>query len=495
MARNTKVQPKYKGCAKILPNKPNALLLAYQAKWVKDSSRIKLMEKSRQIGISWGTAYAVVERTARQGARNDQWISSRDEIQAKLFIEDCMMWARMLQLAAEDMGEQVVDPEQRTTAYVLKFTNGRRINSMSSNPDAQAGKRGGRVLDEFALHKDPRKLWAITYPGITWGGSMEVISSQRGNKNYFNDLIREVKERGNPKKISLHRVTLEDALNQGFLHRLQQSLPNDDERQTMDEARYYDFIKYGMPDEESFQQEYMCIPEDDDAAFLDYQLITGCEYTGGISWEYDMEQLDKARGRLYGGLDIGRKHDLTVLWIIEVVGEMRYTRKIITLKNMPKPEQEKILWPYFTTLTRISMDYTGIGIGWGDDAKAKFGSYKVDLVSFTSTTKERMAYPVRAGFEDKNLRIPEDTAIRADLRSITKSISSSGNIRFTAERNGEGHADRFWALALALEAAEANKGSRIEFLSIPRTNELAERQKITKVGWGTVSGEQNFGGY
>ncbi|REM67433.1 hypothetical protein DSI38_11100, partial [Mycobacterium tuberculosis] len=67
--------------------------------------------------------------------------------------------------AAKDLGEVVLDAEKRISAYVLQFASGRRIHSMSSNPDAQAGKRGSRILDEFALHADQRKLWAIAYPG------------------------------------------------------------------------------------------------------------------------------------------------------------------------------------------------------------------------------------------------------------------------------------------------------------------------------------------
>ena len=70
--------------------------------------------------------------------------------------------------------------------------------------------------------------------------------------------------------------------------------------------------------------------------------------------------------------------------------------------------------------------------------------------------KEELAYPVRAAFEDKTIRIPNDNAIRADLRSIRKETTASGNIRFTGERTQNGHADRFWALALhaAKEASE-----------------------------------------
>src|SRR5690606_26634013 len=148
--------------------------------------------------------------------------------------------------------------------YVLRFESGRRIHSMSSNPDAQAGKRGSRILDEFALHPNPRKLWTIAYPGITWGGSLKVISTHRGSHNFFNGLKREIVEGGNPKGISLHTVTLQDALDQGLLWKLQQNLPAEDERQEMTEAEYFDFVKSGCADEESFLQEYMCQPADDD---------------------------------------------------------------------------------------------------------------------------------------------------------------------------------------------------------------------------------------
>ena len=152
---------KYKGNAKIIPSNPEAIFLPFQSRWITDNSRFKLIEKSRQIGISWSTAYAADERTAAAGARYDQWVSSRDDLQAKLFIEDCKMWAKIMNLAAQDLGEIVVDEKNKVSAYVLEFASGRRIHSMSSNPDAQAGKRGGRILDEFALNKDNRQLWAI----------------------------------------------------------------------------------------------------------------------------------------------------------------------------------------------------------------------------------------------------------------------------------------------------------------------------------------------
>lgn len=443
---------KLKGNAKLVPANTEAIFLPFQSGWIKDDSRLKLMEKSRQIGLSWSTAYACDERTATHGARFDQWVSSRDDLQARLFIEDCKMFAGIMNMAAKDLGQVVLDDKARISAYVIEFASGKRIHSMSSNPDAQAGKRGSRVLDEFALHPDPRKLWSIAYPGITWGGNMEVISTHRGSHNFFNGLIREVRENGNPKKISLHRVTLQDALDQGFLFKLQQMLPADDERQAMDEATYFDFIRSGCADEESFQQEYMCNPADDDVAFLEYDLIAAAEYAGGLDWQ------QREQGRLFVGIDIGRKHDLTVIWVLEKLGDTFYTRHVETLRGMRKSDQEKVIWPWIERSHRTCIDATGLGIGWTDDAQDRFGTLRVEGVNFSAATKEVLAYPVRGHMEDRKLRIPYDPAIRADLRAVTKQVTSAGNVRFTAERNADGHADRFWALALALHADSAPAG-------------------------------------
>lgn len=453
---------KFKGRAKCIPKDRDAIFLPFQSAWIKDESRLKLMEKSRQIGISWSTAYAADERAAAVGARYDEWVSSRDDIQARLFIEDCKLWASIMGMAAKDLGEMVLDAERKVSAYVLQFASGKRIHSMSSNPDAQAGKRGSRILDEFALHADQRKLWAIAYPGITWGGSMEVISTHRGSHSFFNSLVREARHGGNPKKISLHRVTLQDALEQGFLFKLQQALPADAEQQAMDEAQYFDFVKSGAADAESFDQEYQCIPADDDSKFLEYGLITACEYLGGTDWQRGLQ--GPFQGQLYCGVDIGRKKDLTVLWVVEKLGDVFYTRHVETMEKMRKSDQEKILYPWFEIADRICIDATGLGIGWTDDAQDKFGEDRVEGVTFTAQVKEKLAYPLRGAMEDRKVRIPEDPKIRADLRKVQKVTTTAGNIRFVAESTPDGHADRFWGLALALHAG-SNPSAPIEYTS------------------------------
>lgn len=433
--------------------KPDAskLFLPYQAAWIKDASRLKLMEKARQIGLSWSTAYRLVREGSKVGQLYDSWVSSRDEMQARLFIEDCKSFAGLLHIAAEDLGMQVIDREGKASAHVIQFANGKRIHSMSSNPDAQAGKRGSRCLDEFALHPDPRKLWGIAYPGITWGGQMEVISTHRGNLNLFAQLVNEVKEGGNPKGISLHTVTLQDALDAGFLDKLKAKLPKDDKRQEMDAAAYFDFIRAGCTDEETFLQEFMCVPADDTTAFLTYDMLDACFYAPGEAWQTRLDLADE----LFVGVDVGRQHDLTVFWIVERLGGNLFTRRIDIFKGAPFAEQEAALWALLErpNVRRCCIDKTGLGMMFAERAETRFRG-KVEGVMFTTATKERLAYPLRARFEDRAIRIPNDRAVVSDLRAVKKIQSAGGNVRFAADRGVNGHADRFWALALAIDAAQ-----------------------------------------
>ncbi len=429
------------------------VLLGYQSAWVRDSARIRAGEKSRQIGWTWSEAYSIVRDKSQKDARLDHWISSRDEIQARLFLEDCKGFANLLQIAAADLGERVIDPDGNT-AYDLEFANKLRAHSMSSNPDAQAGKRGGRTLDEFALHKDPRKLYSIAYPGITWGGSLSLFSTHRGTQNFFNELIVEARHKGNPKKISLHRVTLQDALEDGFLYKLQRKLPLADERQGMDETDYFNFIRSGCADEESFAEEYMCVPSDDASAFLSYELLDGCKWR--TPWEYTLAELAACRNPLYLGGDIGRTRDLTVFWVLEAVGDLRLTRKVVAMQNQKFAAQEAALYELLALpqMRRACIDNTGIGRQLVERAQERFGTYKVEAVTFTGAVKEELAYPARAAFEDKTARIPDDQVVISDFRSIRKETTAAGNIRFAGERGANGHADRFWAFALGLHAGK-----------------------------------------
>jgi phage FluMu gp28-like protein len=448
----------FKGKAKNIPEQ-DLFMLSYQDRWIKDPAIMKLMEKSRRVGISYGSSYEDVRYHAQAESRLQTWVSSRDELTARQYVRDCMGFGKVLHLAAMQCGETVLydDKGNQHTAQTIPFPNGTVLNSLSSNPDAFAG-RGGRVkLDEFALRKDPGMVYAIAGPTIDWGGSLAIISTHRGSKNYFNTLIREIKEKNNPKRFSYHRVTLQDALDQCFLWKLQTKLKEGDPRLDMDEADYFTYQRSRARDEETFQQEYMCVPADDASAFIEYALIDSCCYKEGESWEWTLEEARKkvaAGARLYAGLDIGRHHDLTSLAVFERVGGVFLLRFRLDLEKMMFSHQEAIVYPWFEICARSCIDKTGLGMQFAERAVQRFGS-KVEGVSFSGATKEDMAYPVRSAFEDGAIRIPfGDDKLISDIRKIRKETTAAGNVRFVADSDDDGHADRFWAVALALHAGK-----------------------------------------
>jgi phage FluMu gp28-like protein len=461
-AKNTKVESADSALRSPCTFAADRFFLPYQKRWILDASRKRLMEKSRQIGISLTTAYDLVQKTSRRGNKYDAWVSSRDELQAQLFGADCAHWARLLHSKAAKIRERYIDTTEKITAQVLPFKNGRAIYSLSSNPNAQAGKRGRRVFDEFALNAENRLLYAIGQPGTLWGGGMDIISTHRGTGNFFHELVQEIKEKGNPKGFSLHSVTIVQAVEEGLLEKLKakwrEADPGDD-RLKWSNDDFLQSLRKECADEESWQQEFMCQPGDDNVAFLSYDVIARCEYGPDEHWEGELSQCKD----LYAGVDVGRTHDLTVIWVGEKLGEVRYTRRVICLENATFETQEKVLYEILAlpNLQRCCIDQSGIGRQFAERAIQKFGKYRVEGINFTSQVKEELAYPVKAGLEAGSIRLPNDKFIRSDLRCIRKTATAAGNLRFDGERSKDGHADRFWALALWVHASQRGRGNTV----------------------------------
>ena len=438
-------------------------LLPYQLRWVRDNSPLKIMEKSRQIGISFATAYSAVKRVGAVDARLDVWVSSRDEVQARLFLEDCEYWAKELQLIAQARGEKVFDSDKGFSAYVLRFQNGRCIYSLSSNPNALAGKRGHVILDEFALHADQRLLYRVAKPVTTWGGQLEIISTHRGANSVFNQILRDITERGNPMGWSHHRITLHDAVAQGLVERINAKRAGSSSPSPGGEGRgeggisapetrsqFIARLQRECLDEEQWLQEYCCQPCDTSTTFLGFDLITKAETDDCLK---DFAYLERCPNPLVLGLDIGRKHDLTIIDVGEKIGDVVWDRLRIELANKPFAEQEHELYRLLRLpkLQRACIDASGIGMQLAERAYNNWG-WKVERITFTAELKEQLAYQLRRDFQDGLLRICRDERLRDDLNSIQKEVTDCGNIRFAGDTK-DGHCDRFWAKALRQQAA------------------------------------------
>src|SRR6266581_1470066 len=280
----------------------NKFFLPYQIRWLEDQAPLKIIEKSRQIGMTFTDAYDSVKKVIRNGARLDVWISSRDEAQARLYIEDCRKWAGLLNRRTFAFGREIIDEKTGSAAYVLEFKSGRRIYSLSSNPNALAGKRGHVKLDEFALHQDQRLLYRVAKPVTQWGGQLCIISTHRGGTTLFNQLIRQIKEGGNPMGWSLHSVPLQKAVEEGLVEKINAkmegelgrrlektlnleprtlNLEHEDDgglapNSALREA-WIKSLRRECIDEEQWLQEYCCIPAEEANAFITFEMLTACE--------------------------------------------------------------------------------------------------------------------------------------------------------------------------------------------------------------------------
>lgn len=439
--------------------------LPYQEAWIRDESRNKLAEKSRRVGLTFAEEYRRVERICGQGARYDAYITSKDEGLAKQFIRECKGFAQTFSLAAKDIGEEVFDAERKLSAFALEAATGRRIYSLSSNPDQQAGRAGDRTADEYALHREQRQLYAIMKPGTKWGGQLSIFSTHRGVGSYFNTLIREVREKGNPKKFSLHSIPITKAVEQGLWLKIRAQLPDDDEQKGWTDDEFLQSCRDEMPDEESFLQEYMCVPEDDSSAFLPWSILVPCSNAtlNRLDWR-------TLPGPFFVGFDVARKKDLSVITLGHEVGGHLAMCGQIVMEKKKFSEQEAILYPILADrrVKRAHIDQTGIGAQLAERAVEKFGPARVHGVTFTNAAKHELAWPMKRRLEDRTLSIFDDLKLHADLRSVKTETTAAGNVIFTSEAGTtDGHADRFWSLALMVNAAETvtNPGTFLRLLA------------------------------
>lgn len=419
--------------------------LPYQQRWIKDQARLKICRKGRQIGLSYADSYDTVRKVAPKEAKLPVFVSSRDMVQAKQYLNYCKRWARVLNYAAEDLGEVLFDKDKDLTAFELRFGNSLSIYSLSSSPDAIAGKTGHIKLDEFALHKDQRELYRIAKPATQWGGQISIISTHRGTATVFNEIIRSIEEEGNRMGWSLHSIPIQTAVEEGIVERINQASGANETREA-----FLKRLRDECIDEEQWLQEYCCIPADDGAAFISFEMITACEDAGARK---NFDYLLDAKNPLYVGVDFGRKKDLTVIDVEEKVGDVMWERLRLELDRKSFTEQEHELWRILELpqVKRACLDATGLGMQMAERAKERFG-WKIEEVMFTGPVKEELAFPLRAAHEDRTLRYSADGKLRADLRGIKKETTAAGNIRFIGESE-DSHCDRFWAKALALHAA------------------------------------------
>jgi len=183
-------------------------------------------------------------------------------------------------------------------------------------------------------------------------------------------------------------------------------------------------------------------------SYLDVQQVRAAQRSGLPHMPKDEHRM------LHLGIDVGRKHDLTVVWGLFEIGDTLHTGVLRELRNVPYDTQRRIISGIMPKVSRCCIDSTGIGDNLAEDLNREWGDC-VEPITFTVANKASLAAGVKKWLSGGFLRIPDDASVLSDLMAVGKVVTSTGAVRLHAERSEDGHADRFWALALAIHAYSA----------------------------------------
>lgn len=419
-----------------------ALLYPYQRRWVEDRRRFKVGMMARQCGKTFTTTLELVLDCVQAEAAGDRrrWvILSRGERQAREAMEEGVKRHLSALKAAFNAAEYDWDPA--TKALEVTLPGGSRITALPANPDTARGFSASVLLDEFAFHQDSRKIWQALFPVVSAGHRLRVISTPNGKGNMFYELMTRADLADT---WSRHRVDIYQAVADG--------LPRDVEE-----------LKRGIADPDAWAQEYELEWLDEASAWLPYELIDGCEHVqAGDPAHY-------GGGQCYVGIDIAARQDLYVQVVLERVGDVLWLREMIARRRVPFAEQQALLDDAMARyrVARVAIDQTGMGEMPVEYARRRHGELRVEGVLFSAARKLDLATALKEAMEDRRLRIPAgDRDLRADLHAIKRTVGPTGHPRLQADGQTDGHADRFWALALATAAA-VNPVAPIEWTPAP----------------------------
>lgn len=435
-------------------NAPPPVLLGYQQRWVADDSPLKIAEKSRRIGLTWGEAADDVLIASGDDGSNVFYISATQDM-ALEYIEACAMWARAFDLAAGQIEEGIFidDGDKEIKTYRIDFPkSGRRIVALSSRPANLRGKQGVVVIDEAAFAPDLAGLIKAAMAMLMWGDKVRIISTHNGDDNPFNELINEV--RAGKRKGTVHRIAFAEAVADGLFRRvcLRKGKPWSQEAEDAWVADVRSF--YGQDAEEELD----AIPARGGGTYLPLAMIEARMVSAGgdvppvpivrqrwktefsllpepiraaevAEWcrEYLAPVLDAFdRDRRHGfGEDFAREGDLTIITAIEEGRDLiRRPRLVVELGGCPFAQQRQILTFIVSRLPRFysgALDATGNGAELAEYAADTWGHSRIEQIKLSDAFYLEQMPKFKAALEDATLDgLPRDDQCRDDLRAIKK---------------------------------------------------------------------------
>lgn len=510
-----------------------AVFLPYQAAWVADRADVKVAEKSRRVGFSWAEAEDSAEDAAKSkdAGGMDTWYIGYNKDMAQEFVRDVAFWARAMNQTCGEIGEEIIrDEDKDILTFVIKFASGFRVTALSSRPSNLRGKQGRVIIDEAAFHDDLPGLLKAAMALLVWGGKVRVISTHNGEANAFNELVLDI--RAGKKPYSLHRVEFDAAVKQGLYRRI--CLATKKTWSPEGEVAWVKSMRDFYGDDAT--EELDVIPSAGSGTYLTRALIEGvmsaeipvvrltmpAAFAELASLMREAEIHDWCERELgptiatyvvpgrrsFFGEDFARSGDLTVLWPLQETPTLGLTTPFtVELRNVPFEQQKQILYYLVDRLPRFTagaLDARGNGQYLAEVAMQRYGSQRIAQVMLSLEWYRENMPRFKAAFEDKTIDAPRDADVLADLRAVRM---EKGVARVPEGARGQGadgnkrHGDSAVALALGIYAAKVMEGYKIEFQStgvrrFGHTSGLTPApRRVTDVGFGTVRGGNDFGGF
>jgi len=466
------------------------ILLNYQSKWIYDKVAVKIIEKSRRIGLSYAEAADAVLHAADDSGGNVYYIAfSKDMTEG--FIQDCATWAKAYNMACGEVQEEVlVDEDREILTYKIKFASGKIIQALSSSPRnlRSKGRPGDRlIIDEAAFIDELEELLKAAMAMTMWGGSVHIISTHNGEDNPFNQLINDV--RAGRYDYSLHRVTLDDALNDGYFKKICEVTGKEWSEEA--EAAWRDtIVKRYRPNE---NEELFCVPSMSGGSYMSRALIESCmveapvvRFEGTASfniapepvrraemqdWINDnitplLARLDKNRRHVFG-MDFARSGDMSDISPMEIGATLHNTVPfLIEMHNVPHKQQEQVLFAIADGLPRLcggAIDAGGNGSYIAEAATDRYGSL-IDEVHFTENWYRENMPRYKAKYEDRLISIPKHDDILEDHRAIRMINGVPRVPKGKTDKKGARHGDSAIAMVLA-DNKTLNTAAPIEYIT------------------------------
>ncbi len=420
----------------------------FQLAFLQNRSRFRWVNKSRQVGFSFIMALEALARCHLRENYTAVFVSfNLDEA------KDRVLLARQVfeEMPLAYQKRLVVDSK---TELAFESSGGhRRMSRIVSVPSkAPRGKRGDVLLDELAHLINDREVYRGSTALILRGnGQLTGCSTPLGRRGIFWEIATE-----EIRKYPHHR-------RQEVPWWLSRFFCVDPKRAAMEapsmttEERVTTFGKPTIVEQleslaiEDFQQELECRFVDESYSWFPYDLILP-NTSDELVLAQDFTDIPEPQGRIVAGFDVGRTRDRSELAVFEETSGRFTCRLLRTYAETPFAEQEADLRRLLEVLpvARLSIDRSGIGMNLAENLARDFP--QVVAENFTNEAKERWATDFKITLQRREVVLPRDREVVAQVHSIKKRVLPSGKVAFDAERTSRGgHADRFWAIALACQ--------------------------------------------